>query len=108
MSLITSLLFGLVPALYMSKVELSDALKQGGTRITTGGGIIGIRGVLVVAEVALAVTLLSAAGLLIKSFVALHNVALGFRPENVLVMRAAVPGLSTPEDARRANKYFKD
>jgi predicted permease len=42
------------------------------------------------AEVALAVTLVSAAGLLIKSFVALHNVALGFRPENVLVMRATV------------------
>jgi predicted permease len=90
MSLITSLLFGLVPALYLSKVELSDALKQGGTRITTRGGIIGIRGVLVMAEVALAVTLVSAAGLLIKSFVALHNVALGFRPENVLVMRATV------------------
>ena len=45
-----------------------------------------------VAEIALAVALVSGAGLLIKSFVALHNVALGFRPENVLVMRATVPG----------------
>jgi predicted permease len=107
MSMITSLLFGLVPALYVSKVELSDALKQGGARITTGGGIIGIRGVLVVAEVALAVTLVSAAGLLIKSFVALHNVALGFRPENVLVMRATVAApfsVGIP----RTRQFFRD
>jgi predicted permease len=107
MSLITSLLFGLIPALYVSKVELSDALKQGGTRITTGGGIIGIRSVLVVAEVALAVTLVSAAGLLIKSFVALHNVALGFRPENVLVMRATVAApfsVGIP----RTRQFFRD
>jgi predicted permease len=107
MSLITSLLFGLVPALYVSKVKLSDALKQGGTRITTGGGTIGIRGVLVVAEVALAVTLVSAAGLLIKSFVALHNVALGFRPENVLVMQATVAApfsVGIP----RTRQFFRD
>jgi putative ABC transport system permease protein len=107
MSLITSLLFGLVPALYVSKVELSDALKQGGTRIKTGAGIIGIRGVLVVAEIALAVTLVSAAGLLIKSFVALHNVALGFRPDNVLVMRATVAApfsVGIP----RTRQFFRD
>ena len=87
-SMITSLLFGLVPALYASKVDLNEALKQGGTRSVTGGGMVRMRGVLVVAEIALAVVLLSGAGLLIKSFVALHNVALGFRPENVLVMKA--------------------
>src|SRR6266480_1281110 len=52
-SLITSLLFGLVPAFYASKVELSDALKQGGTSIAAGGRVIGIRGVLVVAEIVL-------------------------------------------------------
>jgi hypothetical protein len=57
----------------------------------------------VTAEIALAVVLLSAAGLLIKSFIALQNVALGFRPENVLVMRATVPApLPT------ASLFFKD
>src|SRR5437879_2753640 len=91
-SMITSLLFGLVPAIYASRVELSNALKQGGTRLVHGGGMIRMRGPLVVAEIALAVALVSGAGLLIKSLVALHNVALGFRPENVLVMRATVPG----------------
>src|SRR5438552_10481940 len=45
MSMITSLLFGLVPALYASKVNLSDMLKQGATRLVSGGGVIGTRGV---------------------------------------------------------------
>src|SRR5260370_3832252 len=107
-SLITSLLFGLVPALYASRMDLNDALKEGGTRSVIGGGLTRMRGVLLVAEIALAVVLLSGAGLLIKSFIALHNVALGFRPENVLVMRATVPRSFTPEDARRANQVFKD
>jgi len=106
-SMITSLLFGLVPALYASKIELSEALKQGATRVVSGRGLARMRGMLVVAEIALAVVLLSGAGLLIKSFVALHNVVLGFRPENVLVMRATMAG---PRDAAlpRARQYFRD
>jgi putative ABC transport system permease protein len=90
-SVITSLLFGLVPALYATKVDLNEALKQGATRSVTGGGMVRMRGVLVIAEIALAVVLLSASGLLVKSFVALQNVALGFRPENALVMQATFP-----------------
>ena len=66
-----------------------------------------IRGSFVVAEIALAVTLVCAAGLLIKSFVALHNVALGFRPEHVLVMRATVPAPASVGIAR-ARQFFKD
>jgi predicted permease len=107
-SVTTSFLFGLVPALYASRVDLNDALKQAGSRSVTGGGLTRMRGVLVLAEIALAVMLLSGAGLLIKSFIALHNVALGFRPENVLVMRATVPGAFTPDAGRRGNQYFKD
>jgi putative ABC transport system permease protein len=106
-SVITSLLFGSIPAFYVSKVELIDALKQGGTRIASGGRMVGIRGAFVAAEIALAVTLVCAAGLLIKSFVALHNVALGFRPENVLVMRATVPAPASVGIAR-ARQFFKD
>jgi hypothetical protein len=64
------------------------------------------RGVLVVAEIALAVVLVSGAGLLIKSFVALQSVALGFRPENVVVMRATVPG-PLAESVLRARQFFK-
>jgi predicted permease len=103
MSLITSVLFGLLPAIYASKVDLHDALKQGGRGPVPGGGMVRMRGALVVSEIALAVVLLSGAGLLIKSFVALHNVALGFRPENVLVMKATVPAPVTV-----ASQFFKD
>ncbi|HEY1336217.1 MAG TPA: ABC transporter permease, partial [Bryobacteraceae bacterium] len=106
MSILTSLLFGLVPSFYASKVELSEALKLGATRVM-GGGSVRLRGALAAAEIALAVVLVSAAGLLIKSFVALHNVALGFRPENVLVMRASVPAPASVGIAR-AQQYFKD
>jgi putative ABC transport system permease protein len=107
MSVITSLLFGSVPAFYASKVELSDALKQGGTRIASGGRMAGIRGLLVVVQIALAVTLVCASGLLIKSFVALHNVALGFQPQNVLVMRATVPAPPSVGVAR-TRQFFSD
>lgn len=87
-SLATSVLFGLVPALHASKVDLIDALKQTGTRSATGGRVIRTRGLLVVSEIALAVVLLTGAGLLMKSLVALHNVELGYQPEDVLVMKA--------------------
>jgi putative ABC transport system permease protein len=107
-SVITSLLFGSIPAFYVSKVELSDALKQGGTRIASGGRMAGIRGALVTGEIALAVMLVCAAGLLIKSFIALHNVALGFRPENVLVMRATVPAPAFPAGVERTRQFFKE
>lgn len=101
-SLTTSLLFGLLPALHTSKVDLNGALKQAASRSVTGGGMVRMRGVLVVAEVALAVVLLSGAGLLTRSFMALQNVALGFRPENVLVMKATVPAPTAWE----ANRFF--
>jgi predicted permease len=65
-----------------------------------------MRAVLVVAEIALSVMLLVGAGLLIRSFVALHSVALGFRPESVLVMQATVPAPG-PQGAR-ANEFFKE
>jgi predicted permease len=108
LSAITSLLFGSIPALYVSKGELIDALKQGGARIARGGRMAGIRGALVTGEIALAVVLVCAAGLLIKSFVSLHNVALGFRPENVLVMRATVSAPAFPAGVERTRQFFKE
>jgi predicted permease len=88
-SLATSLLFGLVPSLQASKVDLIDAVRHGGARAAVSGGhSVRARGVLVVSEIALAVVLLTAAGLLIKTFVALHNADLGFQPSQVLVIKA--------------------
>jgi putative ABC transport system permease protein len=105
-SVIASLLFGLAPALHASRVDLNSALKQGASRAVIGGSAARMRGVLVVAELALSVVLLAGAGLLLKSFVALHNVELGFRPENVLVMKTSVPEVGL-EGTRRANEFFK-
>jgi predicted permease len=107
-SLITSFLFGMVPALYASRLDVNDALKQGGTRSVIGGGLVRMRGVLVVAEVAIAVVLLSGAGLLIKSFLALNNVALGFRPESVLVIKATVPQGGAQSQGRQESRNFKE
>ena len=87
-SILTSVLFGLAPALHASKIDLAEAIRTGGARTVAGGRTTRPRAVLVVAEIALTVVLLTGAGLLVKSFVALQNVELGFRPENVLVMRA--------------------
>jgi putative ABC transport system permease protein len=86
-SVLTSVLFGLVPALHASKIDLIDALKQ--TARSVGGSAARTRSALVISEIALAVVLLTGAGLMIKSLVALQNVDLGFEPENVLVMKAS-------------------
>ena len=88
-SMATSVLFGLIPALHAASVDLLESLRQGSTRSVAGGAAIRTRGVLVVCEIALAVVLLVGAGVLMKSLVALHNVELGFQPSNVLVMKAS-------------------
>ncbi len=106
-SVIASLMFGLAPALHASRVDLNDALKQGAARAVVGGGAGRMRGALVVAEVALSVILLAGAGLLIRSFIALNNVALGYHPEHVLVMETSVPS-GDLAGARRATRFYKD
>ena len=87
-SLATSLLSGLVPALYASRVDLIAAVRQGGGHGATRGGTARTRGILVVVEVALAVVLLTGAGLLTRSLLNLTRTDLGFQPANVLVARA--------------------
>jgi len=106
-SVAASLLFGLAPALQISHVDLSETLKQGASRALGAGKAGGMRATLVVTEVALSVVLLSGAGLLMRSFAALHNVALGFQPEHVLVMESSVPA-SDLNSARRATRFYKD
>jgi predicted permease len=102
-SVVTSVIFGLAPALYVSKVDLNDALKQGAARSVIGGRITRVREPLVVMEIALAVVLVSSAGLLLKSLIALQNVPLGFKPNHALVMRA-----TGTRSIRDANLFFKD
>jgi putative ABC transport system permease protein len=90
-SIVTGLVFGLVPALRASRVDLNTSLRAGG-RNTQGEGGFGssrrrLRSLLVVSEVAFSLMLLIGAGLLIRSFVRLQNVSPGFDPNGVISLR---------------------
>ncbi|HEY0380182.1 MAG TPA: ABC transporter permease [Pyrinomonadaceae bacterium] len=103
-SILTGILFGLFPALATSKTNLTETLKEGG-RTGIGAGRQRLRGLLVVAEVALSLVLLVGAGLLIKSFLRLSNVDVGFKPTNVLSMQLSLAQVSYPEPRQRAAFY---
>jgi putative ABC transport system permease protein len=91
-SLATGLLFGLVPALYASRVNLSECLKLS-ARSLAGSASGRLRSLLVIAEVALALVLLIGAGLLIRSFDRLMHVDPGFDPHNLLTAGIRLPDL---------------
>ena len=97
-SLATGVIFGLVPAWQASHVDLNTALKSGG-RTGTGAEQKGrLRNGLVVVEVALALVLLVAAGLLIQSFARLGHVDSGLRTERLLTARISLPGTRYPKN----------
>jgi putative ABC transport system permease protein len=89
-SIITGLLSGIVPALRASNPNLNELLKEGG-RGSAGGGHQGLRRALVIAEIALALVLLSGAGLMVRSFWRLQSIDLGFNPDRLLTLRVALP-----------------
>jgi putative ABC transport system permease protein len=89
LSLLTSAIFGLVPALKISRPDLVVSLKEGGRGASAGSGL--MRNLLVVSQVALTLILLVGAGLLIKSFLRVTQVDAGFSPENVLTMQVSLP-----------------
>jgi predicted permease len=95
-SVVTGILFGLIPALSTLKPELTEALKEGGRGSTSGARRNRVRNILVIAEIALALVLLVASGLLLKSFVRLQNVNPGFEPRNVLTMEVSLPVAKYP------------
>lgn len=89
-SLLAALLFGLAPALAAARTNLVPLLNES-ARTTASAGSRRFRGSLIVAEMALAVVLLTGAGLLLRSFTRLLDVDPGFRPENVLSMSVSLP-----------------
>jgi putative ABC transport system permease protein len=106
-SVVSSILFGLAPAIQASRVDVNDSLKQGAAKTVGGGGAGHLRNALVVAEIALSVVLLTGAGLLVRSFQALVNVDLGYRPENILVIKTDVASSDDKGNAR-AVKFDSD
>jgi len=95
----TGIIFGVVPGLASARPELTEALKEGGRSSTQGRRRNGLRNGLVITEVALALVLLSAAGLLIKSFTRLQDVNPGFNPRHALTFEISLPKLQYPDDA---------
>ena len=91
-TLVTSLLFGLIPALAASKSDVNQTLKESGRG--AAGGRRRLRETLVVAELALALVMLIGAGLLMNSFLKLQAVDPGFNPRNVLTMMVSLAGAS--------------
>src|SRR3989449_935750 len=90
-SILTGVLFGLVPALHAARHDVHETLKDG-TRTSADGGTRGrVRRALVISEVALSLVLLIAAGLLINSFARVQDVHPGFNPDHVLTARLALP-----------------
>ena len=90
-SLLTGLLFGLLPAWTASRGGVSEALKEGGRSATAGGARQRLRSTFVVVELAVALVLLVGAGLLIKTFWNLRSVESGFNPDNLITMRVELP-----------------
>ena len=90
-SVLTGILFGLAPAVWVARVNLNTSLRAGGRNTQGEGGFganrVRLRGLLVVAEVAISLTLLIGAGLLVKSFVRLQSVTPGFEPGGVISMQ---------------------
>jgi putative ABC transport system permease protein len=104
-SIITGLLFGLAPALMTSRPDLNETLKEGSRKRVAGRGLLNLRSLLVVSELALALVLLVGAGLMLKSFVRLRSVDPGFQTARVLTMKVDLP---TPryEEKRKQAEFF--
>ena len=104
-AMITGLIFGLAPALQAARFNQTETLKEGGRDSATGSGGKRIRGLLVMAEVAVSLVLLIGAGLLINSFLRLRNVDPGFRSDNLLTMKFELPVPKYLEFERRSAFY---
>jgi putative ABC transport system permease protein len=105
-SLLTGLIFGLVPSLQASKPDLNNTLKEGSRGTTGGAGGLRVRNLLVVSEIALSLVLLVGAGLLIRSFMRLQQFDLGFNPNNLATMRIQLPGTKYREPAQ-VDAFYK-
>jgi putative ABC transport system permease protein len=105
LTLLTPLAFGLAPALHASRLDLAGALNASGR---SGAGLAAVRWRrrLVVAEIAMAIVLVGATGLMLRSFLALQDVDLGFRPHSVVTVEITLPERGYP-DHERQQSYFE-
>jgi putative ABC transport system permease protein len=105
-SLVTVLAFGLAPSLAGSRFDVNEALKQAGRTESGTAGKARLRAMLVISEFALALVLMVAAGLMIRSFILLHRIDPGFKPDHVIA--ATVPLLNTRySDPGEQSRFFE-
>ena len=104
-SILTSVVFGLIPSLQAGKTDVQDTLKEGGN--TTSSGVVGgwLRPILVVVEVAAAVVLLIGAGLMIRSVMRIREVQPGLQPQNLLTAKISLPR-EKYKDTESANRFY--
>jgi len=105
-ALMTGLLFGLVPALQVQDLKLHDTLKDSNRGSSQGRGHAWIRGALVVSEIGLACVLLVGAGLLIRSFLRVLDVNMGFRPERAAALR--IDPNASYKTQEQKNSYYTE
>ena len=106
-TILAGLLFGLVPALHMSRPDLNETLKESGRQGGASGSRNRIGGLLIVSEIAVSFVLLVSAGLLIKSFINLRQIDPGFNPDNVLALRLSLTPGKYPQGEPRAQVYHQ-
>jgi predicted permease len=99
LAIITGVVCGLAPAFAALRTNVNGTLKEGGRSGSAGGGHARLRSTLVVAEIAIALVLLTASGLLLRSFEKMRSVDLGFRPEQVTTAAYSLPQKQYPTQA---------
>ena len=104
-SIVTGIVFGLAPALHASRTNLNDALVDARRGLAARIGRVEMRGVFVVAQIALSVVLLVGAGLLARTLVKLQQVDLGFDASNLLTMEFRLPATKYAEP-RQISEFF--
>ena len=106
-SMLTAIVFGLIPIHEISRLDIRDAISRAGSRGSIGAGTSRMRSVLVVAQIALSFALAINAGLLLRSFAALSDVSLGFRKDHLLVTYAHAPARGSIFDQSGLENYLR-
>jgi predicted permease len=105
-SILTSIVFGLIPSLQAGKTDVQETLKEGGNTMSAGSVGGWLRPVLVVVEVAAAVVLLIGAGLMIRSILRIREVEPGLRAQNLLTAKVSLPR-EKYKDAEAAIRFYQ-
>jgi putative ABC transport system permease protein len=106
LTLLTGIIFGLAPAWVASRTDLNDSLRESGANSAAESGRSRLRNGLVISEIALALVLLTGAGLLVRTFLGLMQVDLGIDPTNVVTMEIDLPHYKYP-DALNQTQFYR-